>query len=116
MQNNRQRLTVYDHPQVEKTFVNVQQDGNKEAALSIEGLHCGSCVKRCENGLAEMQGLVDFQINLSTRRAILVWNPAHAQLSMFLQKLDELGFPAYPYNRDQVENNQRQLRNQRHRG
>lgn len=91
------RLAVYDHPQLQKQFVNPLGDGRREAALVLEGIHCGACVRRCEHGLQRMPGVSEFQVNLSTRRARLVWDPAVTRLSALLRRLAELGYPAWPY-------------------
>ena len=89
------RLSVYDHPDIQRDFVAPRdEDGRPEAALLIEGIHCGGCVRRCEQALARVSGVIDFQVNLATRRARLVWDPAVVRLSALLERLAEAGYPA----------------------
>ena len=105
------RLQVYDLPDVQQTFIVARPDGLAEAALTLEGIHCGGCVRRCEQGLKDQTGVRDLQVNLSTRRAQLVWDPQQIRLSQILNRLAEIGYPAYPYDVRTQENRYRQERN-----
>ena len=105
------RLEIYDLPEIQQTFAADRPGGLREAALTLEGIHCGGCVRRCEQGLANVPGVQEFQVNLSTRRAQLVWDPAKTQLSTLLQKLAQIGYPAYPYDARRQEDRHRQERN-----
>ena len=105
------RLAIYDHPEVQKTFVSQHKNGRKEVALSIDNIHCGGCVRRCERSVESMPGVVDFQVNLSTRRAQLIWQPENIQLSAILTALNESGYPAHPYDQQRQEARQKQVRN-----
>ncbi len=91
------RLAVYDYPQLQQQFVSQRSDGARETALVLEGIHCGGCVRRCERGLRNLPGVIEFQVNLSTRRARLVWDPTVTRLSAVLQRLTEIGYPGWPY-------------------
>ena len=104
-------LQVYDLPYIQKTVAIERPDGLQETALTLEGIHCGGCVRRCEQGLTDVPGVQDFQVNLSTRRAQLVWNPTQIKLSAVLQKLAQIGYPAYPYDARQQEDRYRRERN-----
>jgi len=106
-----ERLQVYDLPEVQQTFITLRADGLAEAAVTLEGIHCGGCVRRCEQGLKDQTGVHDFQVNLSTRRGQLVWDPAQTPLSQLLNRLAEVGYPAYPYDVRAQEDRYRQERN-----
>ena len=111
MSQTAQQLKVYDHPQVQQQFVSKRDDGHLETALNINNIRCGGCVQRCEQGLHKAQPAVqDFQINLTTRRAVVIWDPQQTQLSAILQSLADIGYPAYPYDREQQESQHKKER------
>ena len=50
---------------------------------------------------------MDFQVNLTSRRALLRWRPSHTQLSTLLDHLSQAGYPAQPYDRQRQETQRR---------
>ncbi|MDX1605681.1 MAG: heavy metal translocating P-type ATPase [Candidatus Competibacterales bacterium] len=105
------QLALYDHPALQQRFVAARDDGLREATLVLEGIRCGGCVRRCERGLVGETGVVEFEVNLTTRRARLVWDPARTALSRLLQRLGALGHPAWPYDSRRQEARARRERN-----
>ena len=103
---------IFDHPQIQQGLVSQHGSNKKEIALSLANIHCGSCVRRCEQGLQLQPGVSDFEVNLSTRRARLVWDTQKTRLSDLLAKLSELGFPAQPYDPKRHELDCQKERNQ----
>src|SRR5919112_6778624 len=52
-----------------------------EAVLPIEGMTCASCVRRVEKGLAKVPGVTAANVNLTTERATVAYDPAVADLA-----------------------------------
>ncbi len=103
-------LAAYDHPAVQERFVRERADGLREADLLLEGLVCGACVWLLERHVGALDGVAQFQINYSTQRAHLAWDPARAPISRILSAVREVGYQAYPYDPDRGEQLRRRER------
>ena len=88
---------VYDHPDVQKTFVRSEGDNIREAALILEGITCAACIWLNERHLAQLPGVLDVQINYATHRARIRWDEQRLKLSEILQAVRAIGYEAHPY-------------------
>lgn len=89
-------LAVYDHPSIQKDFV--RNDGRgSEASLLLEGLTCSACAWLIEQQLQRLPGVVETQLNYSTRRARVLWDSDRVRLSDILRTVREIGYAASPY-------------------
>ncbi len=88
---------VYDHPEVQRSFVRREGEHRREAALILEGIVCAACVWLNEQQLARLPGVVAVQINYATRRARVVWDERRLRLSDILQAVARIGYQAHPY-------------------
>jgi len=104
-------LTVYDHPEVQKSFVrNVGE--NREASLILEGIRCSACLWLNEQHLRKLDGIIDVQIDANSHQARVTWAPDRLKLSTILAAVADIGFVAHPFDptrREQL------LREQKHR-
>ena len=92
---------VYDHPEVQKSFVR-QEDGTiREAALILEGITCAACIWLNERHLARLPGVLEVQINYATHRARIRWDDGRVRLSDILQAVRAIGYEAHPYDPQQ---------------
>ena len=62
-----------------------------EYTLHIDGMHCGSCVRRVTQTLAAVEGVTISEVHLGTAH-IAAKEPAPVDLA--LAALDKAGFPA----------------------
>ncbi|BES71073.1 heavy metal translocating P-type ATPase [Marinobacter nanhaiticus D15-8W] len=107
-EREREQLRLYDHPLVQETFVaELEATENtpilKEAQLLVDGITCAACIWLLEHHLAQKEGVEQFSVNHSTRRARLIWNPGKTRLSQLLLAIQELGYAARPFEPDQAE-------------
>lgn len=65
--------------------------------LLIEGVHCAACVWLIEQVLRTQKGVVSAQLNMSTLRLKLVWNPKQGNIDFILEALYTLGYKAHPF-------------------
>jgi Cu2+-exporting ATPase len=92
---------VYDHPEVQKTFVRSAGDHQREAALILEGITCAACIWLNERHVAQLPGVLDVQINYATQRARIRWDETRIKLSDILQAIHSIGYTAHPYDPQQ---------------
>jgi Cu2+-exporting ATPase len=88
---------AYDHPQVQKTFVHIEDENIREASLVLEGITCAACVWLNERHIAALPGVVDVQVNYATHRARVKWDNAQIELSQILEAVHNIGYIAHPY-------------------
>ncbi|MFE8071584.1 heavy metal translocating P-type ATPase [Marinobacteraceae bacterium S3BR75-40.1] len=99
----KERLCELDSPLLQANFTQALDNGHREARLLIEGMTCAACVWLLEHHLEQLEGVERFSVNHSTRQATLVWNPDVTALSQLLLAIEQLGYHAKPYERDELE-------------
>jgi Cu2+-exporting ATPase len=92
---------VYDHPEIQKTFVRTTGEHQREAALILEGITCAACVWLNERHVAQLAGVLDVQVNYATHRARVRWDDTRIKLSDILQAIHNIGYTAHPYDPEQ---------------
>jgi Cu2+-exporting ATPase len=90
-------LALFDHPDVQKSFVRVAGEHEREAALILEGITCAACVWLNESHIARQPGVTAVDINYATRRARVRWDERKTQLSQILAAVAGIGYRAHPY-------------------
>ena len=94
-----QDLGLFDHPQVQKSFVQQGEAGGEErvAALILEGITRAACVWLNEQHLARQPGVLGVDINYATRRARVRWDEGRIRLSQIIAAIAAIGYRAHPY-------------------
>ena len=90
-------LTLFDHPDVQKSFVRPLAGHEREASLILEGITCAACVWLNEQHLTRQAGVTAVDINYATRRARVRWDEQRIKLSGILAAVASIGYHAYPY-------------------
>ncbi|MGL5452172.1 MAG: heavy metal translocating P-type ATPase [Aeromonas sp.] len=93
-------LAHYDLAQVQQDFVTESTTGNQrvqEIQLTIEGLSCAACAWLIERHLSNLVGLRYINVNTTTHRARIKWDPTQLSLSRILYGLAKIGYRAYPF-------------------
>ncbi|GAB4507392.1 MAG: heavy metal translocating P-type ATPase [Sulfuricaulis sp.] len=107
------QTTLYDHPEIQKSFVRADGEHEREAALILEGITCPACVWLNERHLAHVPGVLEVHINYATHRARVRWDERRVHLSEILQAVSRIGYLAHPFDpgryQQQLENERRQL-------
>ncbi|MFA5121092.1 heavy metal translocating P-type ATPase [Zavarzinia sp.] len=65
--------------------------------LAVDGIHCAACVQRIERALTAEPDVVGARVNFTTRRLSLAWRGAPARATDFIDRLDDMGFTARPF-------------------
>ena len=69
-------------------------DGETDALLLVEGMHCASCVGRVERAITAVPGVSSANVNLATREARIRYAPARTGLDAIATSLADAGYSA----------------------
>ena len=69
-------------------------DPDTEVTLNIEGMSCANCAATIERGLNENSGVISANVNLSTEKATIHYNPNAVKASELMRIVDDLGYKA----------------------
>ena len=91
------QLGLYDLPEIQQSFVRVEDEHIREAALMLENIVCAACVWLNERHMAALPGVLSVDINYATRRARVRWDESRIQLSAILKAVSDIGYLAHPF-------------------
>ncbi len=66
--------------------------GQEHITLPILGMTCANCVAAVERNLKKVDGVTSAQVNLSSERAAVSFDPQKATLSDFIDRIDRAGY------------------------
>jgi Cu2+-exporting ATPase len=72
-------------------------NGRSEAALVLERVRCAACLWLIERQLGRQPGMQRCDVNYTTRRAHIAWDPQATSLSTIIESLRAVGYDARPY-------------------
>jgi P-type Cu+ transporter len=64
----------------------------EKARLQISGMSCAACVRRVEQGLADLKGVSSAGVNVATQQATVEYDPAAVDLDQMTRKVRDLGY------------------------
>jgi len=62
------------------------------ATLPVQGMTCASCVKRIEDSLGAMDGVIDVSVNLATERVTVKYSPTEVTLPEIKKTIIDAGY------------------------
>jgi P-type Cu2+ transporter len=65
--------------------------------LAVEGVNCAGCMSKIERGLSAIPDVTLARVNLTDRRVALEWKQGTLDPGRFIDRLAELGYKAYPF-------------------
>ncbi|WP_338691677.1 heavy metal translocating P-type ATPase [Bradyrhizobium sp. 26S5] len=71
--------------------------------LAVEGINCAGCMAKIERSLTNIPDVTLARVNLTDSRLALEWKAGALDPSLFVNRLAELGYKAYPFERDDAE-------------
>ena len=72
--------------------------------LAVDGINCAGCMAKIERNLSKIPDVVSARVNLTDRRLALEWKAGSVDPAVFVDRLAELGYRAYPFERAGAEN------------
>ena len=110
-QSELEKLGLFDLPEIQQSFVRIEPENIREAALILENIVCAACVWLNERHLMQLPGVVSADINYATRRARVRWDASQLKLSDILRSIQEIGYVAHPFDASKQEEIFRKERN-----
>ncbi|PST93667.1 ATPase P [Photobacterium sp. NCIMB 13483] len=101
--NHLKTLLLYDHQDIQDDFVSENAQHHKEILLSVDGVSCAACAWLIEKQLYKQSGVITVEVNITTHRALLVWDDSLIKLSQLLTIMHQLGYKAAPFEVDKQE-------------
>src|SRR5690348_7444307 len=71
--------------------------------LAVEGVSCAGCMAKIERGLSAIPDVTLARVNLTDRRVALEWKQGALDPVSFVDRLSELGYKAYPFEKASAE-------------
>lgn len=99
-QGNKNKLL--DEAVLQSEFI-YQENGSKEAILTVDGISCAACAWLIEMQLAKLKGLLSISVNATTQRATVKWQDDIVQLSEILNAIEKIGYQALPFKANEIE-------------
>ena len=65
---------------------------NQEVTLNIEGMTCASCSAAVERVTRKLPGVISSEVNLTTNKAHIVYDPSQVKLADIKSKIEKAGF------------------------
>src|SRR5262249_37662162 len=82
----------------------VKHDGAKaHMDLAVDGVACAGCIRKIENGLKQVPGIVDARLNFTNRRLAVDWHNGMLDPGDVIRALDRIGYRASPFEPERVE-------------
>jgi P-type Cu2+ transporter len=69
-----------------------------ESHLVIDGMHCAACAINVEKALRSVKGVVNAEVNATSKRARVTWLAEATKPSIWMGALAKAGYPALPAN------------------
>ncbi|BCL83882.1 copper-translocating P-type ATPase [Ktedonobacteria bacterium brp13] len=73
-----------------------KQEIQAHVQFVLEGMTCASCAMRIEKGLKKLPGVLGASVNLATEQGTVTYDPAQADVTRIVQKVDAIGYKAIP--------------------
>jgi len=105
-------LAAYDLPEVQADYVEILDNGDRQIQLLVGGISCSACAWLIEKHLQRIPGISEVQVNVTSHRAMVSWDPGKLELSQLLGALQDIGYDPRPVS-DEAVRELRQRENRR---
>ena len=84
-------------------FVEPGDAGASHMTLAVEGVACAGCIRKIENGLTKLPGVIDARINFTQRRLAVDWRNDEIDAARIIEAIEGIGYHAYPFAPERLE-------------
>lgn len=89
-------LASFDLPAVMDEYVEKVSPERMRIVMTIQGIHCSSCVFLNERILSGTRGIYEANVNYDTGRAFIEFNPEQIRISGIITTIQSIGYNAVP--------------------
>lgn len=75
-------------------IINEQMNNENKAELKISGMSCAACSAKVEKKLSKLEGVSKANVNLTTEKATIEYNPSKIKVSEMIKAVQALGYGA----------------------
>jgi Cu+-exporting ATPase len=94
-----EKATVFFNPSdvsIDEVIKSIREQGYgvtvSKVTLPIKGMTCASCVKRVQDALVSLRGVLSASVNLATEEAVVEYSPAQAGIRDFKRTVKDIGY------------------------
>jgi Cu2+-exporting ATPase len=88
-------------------FVEPGDAGASHMMLAVEGVACAGCIRKIENGLTKLPGVIDARLNFTQRRLAVDWRNDEIDAARIIAAIEGIGYHAHPFAPERVEADER---------
>jgi P-type Cu2+ transporter len=78
-------------------FVEPGDAGASHMTLAVEGVSCAGCIRKIENGLTKLPGIIDARVNFTQRRLAVDWRNDETDAAKIIAAIEKIGYRAHPF-------------------
>ncbi len=78
-------------------FVERTPSGASHITLAVDGVCCAGCIRKIENGLTKLPGVIDARLNFTQRRLAVDWRDGEIDPAQIVKAVENLGYGAHPF-------------------
>jgi Cu2+-exporting ATPase len=78
-------------------FVEPGGAGASHMTLAVEGVSCAGCIRKIENGLNTLPGVIEARINFTQRRLAVDWRNDEIDAAKIIAAIETIGYQAHPF-------------------
>ena len=78
-------------------FVERSEPGCAHITLAVEGVGCAGCIRKIEDGLQKLPGIVNARLNFTQRRLAVEWRDSETNAERIVAAIEQIGYRAYPF-------------------
>ncbi len=75
-----------------ESFVDASASGRRKTTISVGGMTCAACVRRVENALKDVEGVLEANVNLATARATVIHADRWAGVAALASAVADQGY------------------------
>ncbi|MEO0271322.1 MAG: heavy metal-associated domain-containing protein, partial [candidate division WOR-3 bacterium] len=68
------------------------ENKKKQIKIKIGGMTCASCVRRVENSLKNLKGILNVNVNLATESAIITYDENFLKIDNIKKRINDIGY------------------------
>lgn len=92
----------FDYDEVQSQFVK-DLSNQRQITLMSDAIHCAACIWLIEHTMAKLDGIQHANVNFTNKQIKIRWDNDKIKLSQILQRLNQIGYDARPYDAEESE-------------